>query len=77
MKNQKLNKVRAQTSIKKVYVVQNFGIFREYFFTLKDAIKYVRDGESHYPDKPELYQIYKADIEIKNPIQKKFKRSWQ
>lgn len=77
MENQKQNEVRAQTSIKNVYIVQNWGVLRDYFYTLKEAIKYVSDEENHYPDRPELFQIYKADIEIKNPIQKKFKRTWE
>jgi len=70
-----MEKIKPKTIFKDVYVVQNYGAFRELFWRYKDAVEYARDEENYYKDKLELFQIYKCTVQIHDPVQKNFRKS--
>jgi len=53
-----------------VYVVQNFGSFRDLFYTLGDAREFVAEEGMDIKTGEAYYQIYKCDVELKNIIPK-------
>lgn len=54
------------TKFKNVYVVQNFGAFRDMFYYLRDARRLVREEGIDEKTGEKYYQIFKCDVELKN-----------
>ena len=53
-----------------VYVVQNYGSFRDLFYSLREAKLFVKEKGTDKVTGKEYYQIYKCDIELKNIVPK-------
>jgi len=61
---------KVETKFKNVYVVQNFGSFRNLFYSYQYAKKFVKEEGTDEKTGKEYYQIYKCDVELKNIIPK-------
>ncbi len=64
----KYNKIAKDPMIMRsgVYVVLNFGAFRDLFYYLKDAKMLVAQEGTDKETGKVYYQIYKCDINLKN-----------
>ena len=60
--------IKCPSVFKNVYIVMNFGGFREMFYYLRQAKEYVKDN-GMYKGEP-IYQIYKCNLIIDNQKQK-------
>jgi len=59
-----------EKKFKGVYVVQNFGAFRDLFYSYADAKKYVREEGTDEKRGSVYYQIYKCDVSLTNIVPK-------
>lgn len=65
-----MESIKPKTVFKNVYIVQNFGSFRDLFYSLKDAKRYVAEEGTDERSGIPFYQIYKGDIIFKVKLYK-------